>query len=325
MILNPTFETLPEQAKKELQSKNLQLTLTRVFEKTRFYQEKFTQHHIQPSTVNSIDDINLLPLTTSDELKSQYPYGLLTMPVSGTARIEHDPISRMATLLTTQDILIQQELIARTLVGCYTTLSSLLMVLPESAHTIGGRTLQQSAEMLGVTVIQNSSDSYEKIADTILQFGITTLFISGSESTAIAAALKKSGSTLAELPLMNIFTSADDTRAAINPLSPESLPIYSLYGHPAILSLGIGGDCHLQQGLHIHDDHFFPEIIDPYSGQSITDSHTYGELVITTLTREAAPILRYRTGQLAKLTKERCACGRTTPRIILAATQTSSL
>ena len=117
---------------------------------------------------------------------------------------------------------------------------------------------------------------------------------------------------------MNLLCEAKYCPAVLrNELTKKfQLPVYTLYGHFNIMSLGIAGECHQQQGLHIHDDHFYPEIINPHTG-AVVDDHQPGELVITTLSREATPLIRYRTGEMALLNNERCTCGRTSPRIPL--------
>ena len=316
MILNVAMETMIQEEKKALQSQKLQQLVERIYEKTNFYHEKIHALGLEPTDIKGIQDIDKLPFTTSIDLSSQYPFGLLTMPVSGVARFEQIPASRVASGFTSQDLAWQQEMIARSLLSCYITITSALLYLPESIPSISSRVLQQSAEMLGVTVIPEQTGDRKKQLETILDFGVTTLFSTPTTLLAFADFLQKQGLTKKDLPLMNLLCEEQCTPPALRTELAEAfqLPVYTLYGHSSIMSLGIAGECHQQQGLHIHDDHFYPEIINPHTG-AVLKEHQPGELVITPLSREATPLLRYRTGQMALLTYERCTCGRTSPRI----------
>ena len=316
MILNVAMETMSQGEKKSLQSQKLQQLVERIYEKTNFYHEKIHALGLEPTDIKGIQDIDKLPFTTSLDVSSQYPFGLLTMPVSGVARFEQIPASRVASGFTSQDLAWQQEMIARSLVACYITTTSALLYLPESIPSISARSLQQSAEMLGVTVINDPTGDAQKQLDAILDFGVTTLFSTPATLLAFAEFLQKQGLSKKDLPLMNLLCEKQCTPSALRTELTEAfqLPVYTLYGHLSIMSLGIGGECHQQQGLHIHDDHFYPEIINPHTG-AVLKEHQPGELVITPLSREATPLLRYRTGQMALLTYERCTCGRTSPRI----------
>ena len=171
MILNVAMETMIQEEKKALQSQKLQQLVERIYEKTNFYHEKIHALGLEPTDIKGIQDIDKLPFTTSIDLSSQYPFGLLTMPVSGVARFEQIPASRVASGFTSQDLAWQQEMIARSLLSCYITITSALLYLPESIPSISSRVLQQSAEMLGVTVITEQTGDRKKQLETILDFG----------------------------------------------------------------------------------------------------------------------------------------------------------
>ena len=316
MILNTAIETMTKAEKEGLQSKKLQKLVERVYEKTHFYQERIHALGLAPADIKGIQDIHKLPFTTNGDLSNHYPFGFVTMPLSGIARFEQSSDSCVASGFTSQDIVWQHELIARSLIACYITTTSVLLHLPESLPSISARSLEQSAEMLGVTVIAGQTDDTQSQLKTILDFNITTLFGTPAKLFAFANFLGQQGLTKQDLPLMNLLCEEQHCPAALrNELTEKfQLPVYTIYGRPDIMNLGIAGDCYLQQGLHIHDDHFFPEIINPQTGAVLADQQP-GELVITTLSREATPLLRYRTGEIALLTHEPCACGRTSPRI----------
>jgi len=316
MILNKTAETMLPAEKEALQSQKLQKLLQRIYEKTQFYQEMMDALGLTPTAIQSIHDIGILPFMTPNVLSNQYPFGLLTMPVSGVSRFERSSDSHITVGLTTQDIIDQQELIARSLVACSITSTSSLLHLPESTPSISARSLQQSAELLGVTVIAEQAGDPQSQLKTILDFGVTTLCATPAKLLAIAILLQQQGMTTRDLPLMNLLCETRHTSTILQKQLMEQfgLPIYTVYGHPDIMSLGIAGECYQQQGLHIHDDHFYPEIINPHTGAILGDEQL-GELVITTLSREAAPLVRYRTGEMAMITHQHCSCGRTSPRI----------
>lgn len=317
MILNIAIETMGQSEKQTLQSQRLQTLLERVHEKTHFYQEQLDALGLIPADIKGIQDIHKLPFTTSIDLCNHYPFGLLTMPVSGIARFEQSLDPRVVNGFTSKDLISQEEIIARSLVACYITTTSTLLHLPELTPSISARALQQSAEMLGVTLITTQAKDSQNQLNIILDFGVTTLFATPSKLLEFANFLQKQGIKTQDLPLMNLICEAQQTPTALRNKLVErfQVPIYTLYGRPDIMSLGIAGECYQQQGLHVHDDHFYPEIINPDTGV-VLGNHQPGELVITTLSREATPLLRYRTGETAFLTHEPCTCGRTSPRII---------
>jgi len=316
MILNIAVETMTQSEKEALQSQKLQKTVERAYEKIHFYQERIYALGITPTDIKGIQDIGKLPFTTAIDLSNNYPFGLLTMPLSGVARFERSQDSRITSGFTSQDLIWQHEMIARSLVACHITTTSVLLHLPESLPSISAHSLQQSAEMLGVTVIADQIGDTKSQLNTILDFGITTVFSTPITLLAFANFLGQQGIKTRDLPLMNLLCKGQYNSATLrNELMEKfQLPVYTLYGHPAIMSLGIAGECHQHRGLHIHDDHFYPEIINPQTGE-ILDDQQPGELVITTLSREATPLIRYRTGEMALLTHKVCTCGRTSPRI----------
>jgi phenylacetate-CoA ligase len=311
MILNPVAETMSQSEKAALQGKKLRMAVDRVYEKTRFYYELFHSSGVSPDDIKSINDISRLPFTTREDLASQSPFGLLTMPLSGVARFERSPDSGIVNGLTAQDINSQQELIARCLVACHITTTSVLLYLPETYPSISARSLQQSAEMLGVTVVTAQAGDALSQLKTICDFGVTTLWATPMRLLTFADALHKKGHKLQDLPLMNLLCEQRYYSSALEQQLADifRIPVYTLYGNPDILSIGIAGECYAKQGLHIQDDHFYPEIIHPETG-NVLEPGQPGELVLTTLSREAMPLIRFRTGQKALAVQKNCPCGR---------------
>lgn len=316
MILNHDIETMSQSEKETLQTQKFQKLMECLYEKTYFYQSQLEALGLTPADFKSIQDIQQLPFTTFSDLTTHYPFGFLTMPISGTARFEQVDTAPIASGFTSQDLVYQQEIIARSLVACYITTTSVLLSLPAPKAQVSTRSLEQSAEMLGITVIAAQAATLEEQLKAILDFGVTTLFAMPEQLFEFADFLVKKGVKKQDLPLMNILceTQPCPTNFQQELMKKFELPVYTLYGQPEIMSIGIGGECYLKQGLHIHDDHFYPEIINPQTGEVVAE-HTPGELVLTTLSREATPLLRYRTGKKALLTHERCTCGRTSARL----------
>ncbi|MEG6584865.1 phenylacetate--CoA ligase family protein [Dendrosporobacter sp. 1207_IL3150] len=317
MILNTEIETMDNDARTSLQSQKFQTTIERVYEKTQFYYERFHAIGLSPANIKSIHDIHKLPFTTTTDLANNYPFGFLTMPVSGVARFEQTPDLGIAVGLTSRDIIGQQEMIARSLVSCYITITSVLMNIGNSPLSISARSLEQSAEMLGITVVANEANNFKNSFLNILNFGVTTIFSAPDTLLIFADFLLKNGIEIPNLPLMSLICEeqkcSEDLRKELT--EKFQVPVYTIYGNSNVLSLGIAGECHMRQGLHVQDDHFYAEIINPDTGIVLKDQQQ-GELVITTISREAAPLIRFRTGDKAVITHEKCSCGRTSPRII---------
>lgn len=316
MILNTAVETMTPSEKTALQNQQLQTLVERAYKKTSFYQERMDSVGLTPADIQSVQDISKLPFMTAADLSANYPFGLLTIPISSVARFQQTADLGGAIGFTRQDIAGQVEMIARSLVACHITMTSVLMILPAAFDTCSTLSLQQAAESLGVTVISGRKDDVPSQIKTILDFGVTTLFSSPAPLLQLADFLKRQGFSMHDLPLMNLVCEAHHCPADIREelAAKFQLPIYTLYGRADIMSLGIAGECHQQHGLHIQEDHFYPEIINPHTGTVVAD-HQPGELVLTTLSREATPFIRYRTGEIAVLMHERCTCGRTSARL----------
>ncbi len=317
MILNAAVETMIESEKEALQSHKLQKLVERVYKKTTFYQERMQALGVTPANIQSIYDIGKLPLMTATDLSTNYPFGLLTIPLSGIARFQQTVDPCRSVGFTQRDIAGQIEMIARSLVACDITMTSVLMIIPTPYDTAGALSLQQAAENLGVTVVSGHVNDAKNQLKAMLDFGVTTVFSTPTRLFQFADFLKGLGFTPQDLPLMNIVCEAHHCPANIRKelTAKFKIPVYTLYGRPDIMSLGIAGECHKQHGLHIQEDHFYPEIIDPRTGTVLGDDQS-GELVLTTLSMEAMPLIRYRTGETAVLKRERCSCGRTSARLI---------
>jgi len=316
------IESMPQSEKEVLQSKRINKLVERAYKKTPFYEERMQLLELTPEDITSIHDIDKLPLMNREDLLANHPYGLLTIPVSGIARFQILPGSNISVGLTQQDLQYQTEIVTRGLFSCRINSASILLITGIQDEDISGMlALQQAAEDLGATVISGLWNNPEKIIKTIREFGVTTIFSNTRMLFEMNDFMKSAGLLPEKLPLFNIlsFHFPDEQRFELEKIF--QVPVYNFYGHPDILNIGIAADCHGQNGMHVQDDHIFPEIIDPHSGD-VLDRNQPGELVLTTLSREAMPLIRYRTGKIACLESKRCCCGRTTPRLKLINTAT---
>ena len=318
MLVNSLIEKRSSDEREKQQTQQLQTIIKRVYEKTPFYADRMTSLGLTPDDFTKITDISKLPLLTADDLAANHPFGLLTIPLSGIARLQRISDGRTAVGFTQQDLSNQTEMIARTLVSSNIMMTSVILILTDEIEIPSLFALQQGAEMIGATVLQASTKDIKEIIRTVFDYGVTTLFGSPDSLLKISGFLKELGFSAQDLLLQNLlsFESLCNSQIKIGLQNLFQVPLFTLYGMPDILPVGIGGTCHAESDLHLHDDHFYAEIIDPCS-EKLVSSRQAGELVLTTLTREAMPLIRYRTGTKAMLTQTPCSCGRTSQRLRL--------
>jgi phenylacetate-CoA ligase len=307
MFLNPSIEQLTRTQLSELQTTRFKSMLTRVYEKSLFYEKKLASLGI--ADVELPADISGLPFTTKVDLAQNYPYGLLTMPVSGVARFQTK--GKTAIGLTRQDIYQQIESTARSLAALNVISGSIVMLL---SHSAACRTVQQAAEGIGATVIDGTFLKPEERLNALTDFGVTTLCGTKEDLQQFADALQKNPAVEAVLLVKKILICTKEYPLAPDFVNQFSIPIYSLYGPNDLAPASLAGECHCQTGLHVYEDSFYVEIIDKETNKDMPPGRA-GELVVTTLTREAMPLIRYRTGKIAILDAAPCPCGRSSIRI----------
>ncbi|MCE5285885.1 MAG: phenylacetate--CoA ligase family protein [Pelosinus sp.] len=309
MFLNQSIEQLPRPELSQLQTASLKTMLTRVYEKSPFYEKRMTELGIHPADVHSLADIGKLPFTTKAELMQNYPYGLLTMPVSGVARFQ--TAEGIALGLTGQDVYQQIETVARSLVACNIIRGSMVMPLSPAAAC---HSVQQAAEGIGVTVLDSAFAAAEAQLAALSDFGVTALCGTKEDLQQFADTLRKSPALESHLSIKSLLICTAEYPLSTAFTNQFKVPIYTLYGSNDLAPASLAGECHCQTGLHVHEDSFYVEIIDTATNRSLPAGQP-GELVVTTLTREAMPLLRYRTGALAILDNSPCPCGRSAIRI----------
>ncbi|MFA6687102.1 MAG: phenylacetate--CoA ligase [Desulfuromonas sp.] len=320
MLWNDEFETLPREAIEALQLKRLQQTLARVCATVPFYKQHFANAEITPGMVRTLDDLRRLPFTLKQDMRDNYPYGLFAVPLDQIVRIHASSgTTGKPTVVgyTKRDIDTWAELMARSFVAAGATRGDVIHNAYGYGLFTGGLGAHYGAERLGASVIPMSGGNTQKQMMIMQDFGSSVITCTPSYSLYLAEALKESGIELSSLKLRIGILGAEPWSEEIRVEIERSLGIKAIdiYGLSEIMGPGVAIECiEAQHGLHIWEDHFIPEIIDPESGEVLPDGDR-GELVITTITKEGIPLIRYRTRDITRIIAEPCICGRTHRRL----------
>ncbi|MDD2337567.1 MAG: phenylacetate--CoA ligase [Geobacteraceae bacterium] len=320
MYFNEEIETLPRLALEALQLKRLQGMLERVFVNVPFYRETFLKHGIKPGDVKSLDDLHRLPFTLKQDMRDSYPYGLFAAPMEDIVRIHASSgTTGKPTVVgyTRQDINIWSELMARSFVAAGVHKGDVIHNAYGYGLFTGGLGAHYGAENLGASVIPMSGGNTKRQILIMKDFGSTVLTCTPSYSLYLAEAALEEGVDITSLNLRVGIFGAEPWSESMRQEIQEKLNISAIdiYGLSEIMGPGVAIECQEAKcGLHIWEDHFIPEIIDPETGERVPDGEL-GELVITTITKEGIPLLRYRTRDITSISYEPCSCGRTHARI----------
>jgi len=318
MIWNETKECMSRDEIHKLQSARLKKMVDRVYHNVEFYRKKMQQMGIEPGDINSIDDLNKLPFTTKNDLRDNYPFGLFAVPQSEVVRIHASSgTTGKATVVgyTRKDIDLWQECVARVLAMAGIGPQDKIQVAYGYGLFTGGLGLHYGAENLGATVIPMSTGNTQKLITMMQDFGATAIACTPSYLLHIAETLEEAGQ-INNIKLKAAICGAEpwteNMRKEIE--AKLHLKAFDIYGLSEILGPGVAADCEYHKGLHVYEDHFVPEIINPETLEPCKEGEV-GELVFTTLTKEALPLFRYRTKDLTSISYDRCECGRTLARI----------
>lgn len=320
MIYNAKYEQMPREELQQLQIERLQSTLNRVYRNVAFYKDSFDENRIDIGKIRSLGDMRQLPFTTKEDLRRSYPYNMFAVPLRDIVRI-HSTTGRtgkpIAIGYTRNDILHWSELVARVLAGTGITDNDFLQLAFDYNMFTGGLGLHYGAEKIGASVIPSSqSGNVQRQIHIMKDYKTTALLSTPSYALRIAGNLKEMGIHPDELNLkIGIFGAepwSDSMRTRIE--DRLHLRAFNIYGINEMMGPGLSGECRERNGLHINEDHYIVEIIDPLTWDPLPNG-TEGELVITTITREGFPLIRYRTGDLSMIMEEPCPCGRTTLRM----------
>jgi phenylacetate-CoA ligase len=320
MIWNDEFETLPREVIESLQLKRLQQTLQRVYATVPFYRRQFQKVGLTPDKVKSLDDLKRLPFTLKQDMRDNYPYGLFAVPLEQIVRIHASSgTTGKPTVVgyTRRDIDTWSELMARSFVAAGAHKGDVIHNAYGYGLFTGGLGAHYGAEKLGASVIPMSGGNTKKQLMIMQDFGSTVLTCTPSYSLYLAEVAAEEGIDFKSLKLkVGIFGAEPWSEEIRNEIEEKlNLKAIDIYGLSEILGPGVGIECiEAQKGLHIWEDHFIPEIINPDTGEVLPHGEK-GELVITTITKEGIPMIRYRTRDITRIIPEPCICGRTHVRL----------
>ena len=319
MIWDREHETMPRAALQELQWQRLQAQVARAYEKVPFYRQAFMERGITPQAIRSLEDLAQLPFTTKRDFRDNYPLGLAAVPREQIVRLHASSGTTgkpTVVAYTARDIDLWSEVMARTLTAGGVTKDDVVHNAYGYGLFTGGLGFHYGAERIGATVIPVSGGQTKRQIMLLQDLGGTVLCCTPSYALYLAEVAEEMGVDLRETRLKVGFFGAEPWSHRMREEIETKLGLKALdiYGLSEIIGPGVSVECEHQVGLHIFEDHFLPEIVDPQSGEPLPFGER-GELVLTTLTKEAMPIIRYRTGDITSLNPEPCACGRTLVRM----------
>ncbi len=313
------LECEPPDQRRERQSERLRQTVRRAYERVPLYRRKLSSAGLNPDDIRGIEDITKLPFTVKDDFRAEYPFGLFAEPLDNVIRLHASSgTTGKPTVVgyTRADIDLWADCCARLLACGGGTAKDVLQVAYGYGLFTGGLGLHYGGERLGATVIPMSGGNTKKQLMLMQDFGTTLLACTPSYALQIAEVAHEEGMDLRLLKLKAGFFGAEPWTEEMRRQIEMRLGLKALdiYGLSEVIGPGVAGECLEQAGLHVFEDHFYPEIIDPKTCRPVPDG-TYGELVLTCLTRETIPLLRYRTRDITKMDSAPCPCGRTFRRI----------
>lgn len=319
MIWNETIECMDRAEMRKLQSIRLKRVVEHAYHNSPFYRNKMHEMDITPDDIHTIDDIVKLPFTVKQDLRDNYPFGLMAVPMSEIVRLHASSGTTGKPIVvgyTRKDLSVWSEAVARCLTAYGLTRNDAVQVSYGYGLFTGGLGAHAGVENIGGTVIPMSSGNTQKQIQLMHDFGAKGLACTPSYALYLAETIHESGIPLEEFQLkVGAFGAEPWTENMRHELEEKlNIKAYDIYGLTEICGPGVGGECECQNGTHLWEDHFFPEIIDPVTLQPVEPGEP-GELVFTTLTKEGMPMIRYRTRDLTSLIYDRCECGRTAVRM----------
>lgn len=305
---------------RSLQSERLQKTVRTCYEKVPFYRKKMDARGVKPEDIQTIDDIVKLPFTTKTDLRDEYPFGLQAVPKEDIVRIHASSGTTgkpVVGIYTRNDLAMWAEGVARVMSAGGVDKSDTVQVSYGYGLFTGGLGAHDGASLLGATQLPTSAGNTEKQIMLMQDFGSTVLACTPSYALRLAEAIHQSNKvSIYNMKLRVGFFGAEPWTEGMRKELQRKLHIkaYDIYGLTEMCGPGVGGECEYQKGTHLWEDMFYPEIINPDTLEPCAPGE-FGELVFTSLCKEAMPILRYRTRDLTRLVYDRCECGRTAVRM----------
>jgi phenylacetate-CoA ligase len=318
MIWNETKECMSRDEMLNLQSARLKKLVDYVYHNVEFYRKKMQKLGMLPSDIKGIEDITKLPFTTKDDLRDNYPFGLFAVPTSEIVRVHASSgTTGKATVVgyTRRDLDVWSECVARCMTMAGVSKNDVIQVAYGYGLFTGGLGAHGGAEKIGATVVPMSTGNSKKLTTMMVDFGATAIACTPSYLLYISEVLEQEG-LLDKIKLKSAICGAEPWTEKMREELETRLNItaHDIYGLSEIMGPGVACDCKFHKGLHVCEDHFYPEVLDTATLTPVEDG-VLGELAFTTLTKEGIPLIRYRTKDLTSITHEKCECGRTSARI----------
>ena len=319
MIWDRKTECMPREEIEQLQLERLQSTLNRVYRNVAFYKKRFDRLKIGPDEIQSVQDLAQFPLTMKEDLRESYPYGMFALPLREVVRIHSSSgVTGKPTVTgyTKNDLHHWSQLTARVLAAGGVTKDDVVQITFKYGLFTGAFGLHYGAELIGASVIPMSTGNTRKQALIMQDYKTTALVSTPSYALLLARYLEKEGINPQSLSLKRGLFGGEPCPESMRKEIQERLLIDAMdnYGVSEVMGPGVSAECERRNGLHLYEDHFIPEIIDPQT-LKVLPPGTEGELVLTTLTKEAFPVVRYRTRDITSLDYSLCPCGRTLVRM----------
>lgn len=315
MLWQENYEAMSLDEMRQLQLERLQATLNRAYLKVDFYKRVFDEYGVHPDDVKDLSDIARFPFTHKNDLRDNYPYGMFAVPMRDIVRVHSSSgTTGKATVVgyTHRDMETWKDVVARVMTAGGVTREDIVHIAFSYGLFTGGFGLHQGAEHIGASVIPVSSGNTARQINIMKDYHSTTLICTPSYALHIAETLEAQGMSKNDIHLKYALLGSEPWGEKLRAEIEERLGVIATdnYGLSEIMGPGISGECLCKSGLHVNEDHFYPEIIDPTTLQPLPEGER-GELVITTLTKEGMPMIRYRTRDITRLYRDNCSCGRT--------------
>ena len=310
----PEIETASQDQIREWQNERLVKQVKHVYDNVQMYRERMDALGIKPEDIKGVEDLSKLPFTTKDDLRDQYPYGLLATPLSDCVRIQSTSGTtgrRVVAFYTRHDLDLWEECCARALVAAGGTKDDVVHVCYGYGLFTGGPGLNGGSHKLGSLTLPMSSGNTDRQIQFMTDLGSTILCCTPSYAAYLAESIIERGVKDQIKLKAGIFGAEAWTEEMRHDIEKKlGIKAYDIYGLTEISGPGVSFECEEQTGMHINEDHFIAEVIDPNTGEVLPDGEK-GELVFTSITKEAFPLLRYRTRDICILSRKKCSCGRT--------------
>ncbi len=308
---------LPIPLLRDLQLERLRAIVWRAFERVPLFRQRLEERWLYPGSLNSLQDLSAYPFTVKEDLRDNYPFGLFASPMEEVVRLHASSGTTgkpIVVAYTQEDVAVWSEVMLRTLASCGLHRGDVVQNAYGYGLFTGGLGAHYGAEALGATVIPISGGNTERQLMVMRDFGVTALCCTPSYFLHLLERARETKAGLGKLRV-GIFGAEPWSDAMRRHIEEESgIRAYDIYGLSEIIGPGVASECARQDGLHVFEDHFYPEIVDPKTGQVVPEG-TEGELVLTTLSKQAMPMIRYRTRDITAFIPGPCACGRTLRRI----------